>query len=208
MSDSIHKLPTCGRKKTEILNGVGIATINDLIRYEGIPPSGVNLFQLKEIAKKQTKQHEVKEKPKPLNAESPFTEKHSWFGMGGHMLTTRTVKRVQIDKLVISPCGVIVIVQWFENGEWITRSATPVMLYSTFLLWNNNSIVSDDECEDDKNIVSRMIRHQMDLTVKFCVTEDKWSLSDIQKNALNQCVREVRRLQEYSLYEHIINNKM
>ena len=196
-SDPISILSGCGKVTTDKLNSIGIVTLHDLLIYKGPTPLGMNLIRFKQMASAMTgipidvEDTTIVKKLPPVE-EIPHTNLHSWFGLVAHYPTPTDIRRVTIDRLAITPYGVVFVVHWYSKGKCRSKSVTPLLLFSIYTLWSSRYVVSDDSEE------STLIHKPVDLMIPLVVSETEWSLTDEQKDALEFAVMETRKLQSHS----------
>ena len=151
----VSTIPGCGPSKTKILNEVGIRTIDDLMKYSGPSPQGVNLVTLRfKVANSSHGEY-----PKSFSNVIPskFSTtvdtdpnrivNHSWTDRIGHIKTQGTLKRVVIKDLLFLKHMTVLLVQFNIRGTWHTRKVSPFMLFATSVLWNHQLILSDRESD-------------------------------------------------------------
>lgn len=198
-SDSISILSGCGKVTTDKLNSIGIVTLHDLLLYKGPTPIGINLSRFKQMASVMTGipidtniDTTTTIETLPPVEEIPHTNLHSWFGLVAHYPTPTDIRRVTIDRLAITPYGVVFVVHWYSRGKCRSKSVSPLLLFSIYTLWTSRCVVSDDSEE------SSLIHKPVDLMVPLIISETEWNLTDEQKYALEFTVMETRKLQSHS----------
>jgi len=194
--DSVVAIPGCGPRTAEKLNVVGVVTVKDLLEYRGASPEGpVNLSRLQATARSLVNATPPTPAPLvPAAGSPPHTKQHSWYGLVGHRLGSRVVRRVRIGMLMITPYGVVLATR--DKGG--TFPVSPLMLSCTHTLWKGTYVVSDDEGHEDGG--EARLSSEVDLTVKFEVAESGWTLTDAQRDALKLVVAETQAYQSRSLY--------
>ena len=132
-TDSVDKLPGCGKVLTERFRSVGICTYDDLIKTKLSVP-GLPVARFQKVAREQLKT-------------SKELVHHSWQGLVAHVLRPGgAITRVVINNLVIKPHSIKFIVLWTDRqGNLHRKTCSPAFLLMLQILWFKNDILSDDE---------------------------------------------------------------
>jgi hypothetical protein len=133
-----RKTMLCGvvseQKTIKKLNSNGIYGVEDLIKYKGNIP-GVNIKSLKSKVTKKDVKH---------------ISNHSWRDRIAHVIRSKgQVTRVKIGDILVTPHRILLNVSWTEKNTMRRKSVSPICILSNQILWLNQTIISDDEDEDE-----------------------------------------------------------